>query len=390
MIILHVTFWIVALLFVYAQIGYGMFLRCVLKLRGPLPDLTLLDDDQCPSVSLVIPVYNEEDVIEAKLRNTAQIDYPADKLEVLVANDGSNDSTVALASHHSHPNLRILDNSQRQGKPGTVNNAVAQAQGDVLCLCDANVMFVPDAIRRLVSRLHESASIGAVSGDVRLASEQSDFGEGESAYYQLERVVQLAESRLDSVMGVDGGMYVIRRELYRPIAPDTIVDDFVISMNVIRQGARVLYEPSAVAHENGTPGTAQEFGRRIRLSAGAMQVLLRRHCPPLRRPIACFEFLSHKVLRWAGPLWMVALLVLNIILMGTHWIYLLGLVGQGLFYGIATLAWLVPSLRGNRIAGIIFYFVMSHVAMALGLLKGLLGWQAVAWNRTARQVGATS
>ena len=267
------VFWSTVAVFLYAQIGYMLLLRLITR-RPQKEDTTSVDPPELPSVTLIIPAHNEESVLDAKLENSLAVDYPREQFEVLVASDGSSDGTVEAARTFENRGVKVLEFPERRGKAAVLNDAVREAAGDVLCVCDANVMFRADALKRLVARL-DDPEVGAVSGDVRLKSEETTFGEGESAYYGIERRVQMAESRIGSMMGVDGGMYVVRRELFQPLPPDTIVDDFVISMRVIQQGKRVAFEPSAVATENATATAQQEFQRRVRLSAGAMQALKR-------------------------------------------------------------------------------------------------------------------
>ncbi len=263
-------FWILALTIGYAHVGYALLMFLVARMSRQ--EERVSSSTEQPFVSLIIPAYNEENVIRTKIENALAIDYPRDQLEIVVASDGSTDRTVELAEAFFDRGVRILAFRERRGKTDLVNDAVRESAGDILCLCDANVMFRPDALSYLVTRLN-SPRVGAVSGDVRLASEESTFGEGESTYYRMERTVQLGESRIGSMMGVDGGMYVLRRDLYQSVPPDTLIDDFVIAMRVIRQGWRVVYEPRAIATENGTPQATHEFRRRVRLTAGAVQAL---------------------------------------------------------------------------------------------------------------------
>ena len=338
-----------------------------------------------PLVSLIVPCHNEEAVIAAKLANVAKIDYPKDRLEIFVVSDGSEDRTVEITKESAPETVHILDFRERRGKTSIVNDAVAKCSGSLLCLCDANVMFHPDALRLLVRRLINSPAVGAVTGDVRLASENSDFGAGESLYYRFERALQVGESALGSTMGVDGGMYVLRRELYYPPMASTILDDFVISMRVIMAGKRVIYEPAAVADENATPSSGIEFRRRIRVTAGAVQTLRWGIWPsPFRRPVEFWQWCSHKFLRWLSPFWLIAIFVLS----GVHalsyawaaWFLAL----QMLLYSLAILALLMPSLRRFKLFGVCYYFALSHVAMLIGLYKGIRGTQPVTWRRTQR------
>jgi len=376
----EIIFWGAALVVFYTQLGYlgvTTLVAALLPRRSPraLEDL--------PRVTLIIPAHNEESLIAQKLENALAMDYPAEHLEFLVACDGCSDATVEIVKSFSDPRISVLEFQQRRGKASIMNDAASSAQGDVLCFCDANVMFQPDALTKLVQRLADPA-VGAVSGDVRLASHESNFGEGETLYYRIERTLQAGESRIGSMMGVDGGMYVIRRELFEELRPDTILDDFVTTMNVIRQRKRIVYEPAAIATENGTPTAKMEFTRRVRVSGGAMQVLKRCGWPPLTRPIELWQFLSHKLLRWIEPVVLILLFTANAALWNEGIFFQVMFLGQALFYLLGAAATLILPLRETRIGGVIFYFVMSHVAMGMGIVKGLLNLQPVTWARTER------
>eukprot|EP00913_Durusdinium_trenchii_P010897 g10226.t1 len=320
---LTIIFWIAAAISGYLIVVYPSIV--FLAARFARDDTSASTDAR--SVTLIIPARNEAAIIEAKLKNAIALDYPNELLQIILASDGSHDDTTEIAERFSDEGVQISRSAEWRGKTLTLCDAVKQANGELICLCDANVMFKPDALKRMVARFGDQR-VGAVSGEVRLASHESNFGAGEDVYYQFERAVQRGESRIGSMMGVDGGMYVIRKELFQPLPPDTILDDFVISMRVIQQGYRVVYEPEAVATENGTPKAAQEFRRRIRVAAGAMQSMKRRQWPPLRRPIELWQYLSHKLLRWFGPVWLVLLLVSNVMLWNQGVLYKCSLVAQ--------------------------------------------------------------
>lgn len=373
-------FWTAGLLLAYAYGGYQVVLLLLArtKKRRGVPQLMAL-----PNVTLIVPAYNEERVIRQKLENCRAIDYPRDKLEILVASDGSSDATVSIVRSFDLPNMRLLDFEVRRGKASIVNDAARQARGEVLCLCDANVMFEPGALRRLVGWLADP-EVGAASGDVRLASHESNFGEGESLYYRLERSLQTAESRVGSLMGVDGGMYVVRHELFRPLPADTILDDFVLSMGVIQQGYRVVYDPDAVATENGTPEARQEFRRRVRVSAGGVQVLLRGNFPAWWQVVPLWQFVSHKLLRWIAPALLVSLLVSSAMLQNAGAFYRVAFLGQGTVYLAALLGLLSIRFRETRWGGVPFYFVLSNIGIAAGWARGALGLQQVTWAKAER------
>ncbi|MCG8652345.1 MAG: hypothetical protein MI861_21065, partial [Pirellulales bacterium] len=242
----------------------------------------------------------------------------------------------------------------------------------------------PDALRRMVARLSDDR-VGAASGDVRLASHESDFGAGESLYYRFERAMQLGESRIGSMMGVDGGMYVIRKALFQPPPAETILDDFVISLQAILQGNKVVYEPEAIADENGTPSSEIEFRRRVRVTAGAVQTIRWGLWPsPFGQPIAWLQWLSHKFFRWLSPVWLLLILVLSVLLWNQGIVYQAALVTQLVCYGLAIIGWLVSATRGFPFISLCYYFALSHVAMLIGIYRGVLNQQKVTWKRTQR------
>ncbi|QDU36083.1 Poly-beta-1,6-N-acetyl-D-glucosamine synthase [Maioricimonas rarisocia] len=375
-------FWLTLGVTLYAYMIYPLLLWSLSALRKAH---AWGESAALPGIAIVIPAHNEEAVLKAKLENALSLDYPADKLEIIVASDGSRDGTVRIGRTFEDRGVRLLDFAKRRGKASVLNDAVAATKSELLCLCDANVMFAPDALKRLVACLR-TEGVGAATGDVRLSSEDSDFSQGEGLYYRIERAMQVGESVLGTTICVDGGMYVMRRELFRPLRPDTILDDFVTSLNIIRQGYRIVYVPEAVATENATPCWKQEFRRRIRVTTGAAQVLFRGDWPrPWQQPIACFEFVSHKLLRWIGPFLLLAVLVTNVAVADSGPVYLSLLIGQMLFYGLAALGWLSAAAREFAPVGVPFYFTMSHCAVAVGLLKGLFVKQQGTWERTPRE-----
>ncbi len=380
--------WLLLFCFATAVLAYVQFVYpmvCILAALVPTRRRATISDWPC--VSLIIPAFNEESVLLTKLRNALAIDYPSDRVEVLVASDGSTDGTNDIARTFTAQGVRLLDFGQRRGKASVVNDAVGASVGEIICLCDANVMFRPDALKLLVGQLAD-ARIGASTGDVRLASGDSSFGAGERLYYRIERSMQVGESELGSLMGVDGGMYVVRKSLYKLLPPDTILDDFVIAMQVLRQGYRVVYEPKAIATENGTPLARQEFRRRVRITAGAAQSFLRGAWPSWRRPVECWQYVSHKAARWLTPVWLIAIGVASVSLARDYQEFRALLAGELLAVCVGVLAAVVPASRRIWPVAVIFYFAMSQVAMLLGFWKGLCGQQGVAWTPTARG-GAT-
>lgn len=380
------AFGFLVFLFVYGNFLYPIFVACCGLLMRQVTASQESEVKGLQPLTLLVPAYNEAAVIKAKLCNIDSLVYPEGLLSVVVASDGSSDGTQEIVnSHTSKVPRKLLDFKERRGKASIVNDAIEQCTDPWICLCDANVMFRPDALIRMGQRL-QTPGVGAVTGDVRLASEDSDFGRGESLYYVVERAMQKGESLIGSVMGVDGGMYLMKRELFRPVEKDTILDDFTVSMRVIQQGQRIQYEPLAIADENATPSSEAEYTRRKRVIKGAVQSIYRGIFPSVMgQPVEFMQWVSHKLLRWLNPLVILGIIATSALLAPTSiWFsMLLGL--EMLAIGLSVLAWYVPKLRDLPVLGILYYFSLSHWAMLIGFFQGLSGKYSAVWNRTERK-----
>jgi biofilm PGA synthesis N-glycosyltransferase PgaC len=340
-----------------------------------------------PLVSLIIPAYNEHAVIRQKLENSLSIYYPKGLLEIVVASDGSVDGTNEIVEEYDSRGVVLRAFSPRAGKISALNKSIPLARGEIVVLCDANVMFHPDAIELMVTHFADP-NVGAVTGDVRIRSEEAPFGEGEGFYYKYERFIQLQESALGSTVTVDGGMYAIRRNLFRQLPPDTILDDFVIGMNVALSGHRVIYDPSVVASENATLDVRQEFRRKVRIVAGAFRELLRGHGVPGPKHGQLFwSYVSHKLLRWLVPWYLLVIFCCSIILAWRDPLNPMSAVlmlPQVLFYGCALLGSTRPNAHWPGIIGIPFYFCMVNTAAWFGFLRGILRLEQVTWRKADR------
>lgn len=368
-------------------LGHGYVLYPLLALlRGPTKSPTRTSTESyLPSVSMLVPAYNESAEIEKKIQNFHQIDYPQDRIELIIADDNSADGTAELIRPHVGDRVRLIESTQRNGKATNLKRMAEAARFDLLFITDANVMLAPSALRRLVEVLADE-SVGAVTGVVKLVGSARDFEAGESFYYLLETRIQQAESSWDSVMGVDGGMYAIHKRLFPMTLPsDTILDDMHVSIHVMQQGKRVCYDPKAKALESGTPSLGAEFSRRARIAAGAVQLLRRGQVPPLNRPVLWLQFMSHKLIRWASPILLVILLVSSLFLATQHSLFLAASVAQITGYGVALVMAAFPAVRQTKLGAIVVYFTMSQVATMLGLVRGALNLQSVRWNRPVRQ-----
>lgn len=378
---MKVVFWMSLTIILYVYAGYPLALAMAAWRARP----SRRDDHFFPTVSLVIAAYNEEAVIREKLENSLALDYPQDRLEIVVASDGSTDATNDIVQGFADRGVVLHAMVPRGGKTQALNRVIPKTQGAIIVLSDANTMYRGDAIRKLV-RHFSDPTVGAVSGDVRLVNAADSHARAEGFYYRYERQIQIWESRLGAIIGADGAMYAVDRERFRSPSDTIILDDFVISMTVARLGYRVLYEPAAVAIERGTQSSGEEFQRKVRIVAGGIQALKQGEgLPRLQQPILLFSYISHKLLRWLVPCFLVALLVASLTVVRASFFYQLALLGQVLFYGIGFAYTMnVMGLRRYRWGAIPYYFCLVNGAAFIGLCRGLLGIQKVTWQRTRR------
>jgi cellulose synthase/poly-beta-1,6-N-acetylglucosamine synthase-like glycosyltransferase len=252
-----------------------------------------VDEALRPSVTLLIAAFNEEAVLRQKLENSLALDYPRERLRILVASDGSTDATEAIAREFSRSRVELLALSPNRGKVTALNKAMQGIESGIVLLSDANVRYLPDAVRKLVRHFADPA-VGAVSGKVMLVNDRVSYSAAEDQYYSVEHFIQRVEGETGSMIGSDGAMYAIRRELY-PFPPaDTILDDVVRSNGVIRQGRRLQHDSEAVGYERNEQELKQEFRRKVRIIAGGSQCLLRGDgWPPATDRLNCLKFISH-------------------------------------------------------------------------------------------------
>jgi cellulose synthase/poly-beta-1,6-N-acetylglucosamine synthase-like glycosyltransferase len=350
--------------------------------RGEQAGLARPHPTLAPTVTLVVPAHNEESCILEKLSNCLSLDYPEDKLEVLVGNDGSTDATERLIASCSDERIK-LSSAPRGGKVAVLNRCIEAARGEIVVLTDANTVVHRSALRALV-RHFAAPEVGAVCGRLRLVNPSRKEYE-ESLYWAYESLIKFYEGKHGAVLGANGGLYAIRRSLFERLPKDTIVDDFVIPLRILSKGFRVLYDPEAVAEEETTENYGLEFGRRARIAAGDFQSikLLKGILSP-RRGFAAYAFWSHKLLRWAAPLLMTAAFAANFALLRFR-IYQMLLVAQLAFYLLAWAGSRVPMQgRLKRLASTVRYFVVMNLAFVVGFWRFVRKTQAAAWTRTVR------
>lgn len=362
------------ILIVYVYFGYPLLL-IVLAMIKKKP---VKRGEFYPTVSLLVAAYNEEKVIREKIENSLSLDYPKDKLKIVIISDGSEDKTDEIVREYEKDGVVLKRYGQRMGKMGVLNRMMQEVISEVVVFSDANTMYQEDAIKKLLRNLYDP-SVGAVTGDVKLASQKVSFGEGEGLYYKYERFIQLKESEIGSIVGVDGAMYAIRRELYLPPSDNIILDDFVTSMNIGVQGWRVIYDPEALAFEETSPTWQDELKRRPRITAGGYQALWQREgVPGIKNGFFLVQYLSHRLFRWLLPFFLISLFVSNALILEPLF-FKLFFASQIIFYSLAVIG-LATESKAKPVA-VPFYFCLVNYGALLGAFRWLAKTQMVTWTK---------
>jgi cellulose synthase/poly-beta-1,6-N-acetylglucosamine synthase-like glycosyltransferase len=367
---LAVLFWLSAGLLIYTHVGYPLLLWLLARLKQTGPRAFVRD---LPKVSLIVAAYDEEAVIAGKVRNALELDYPAEKLELIVASDGSTDQTVQLAGEAGAHSVLDLP---RAGKAQAQDIAVEGATGDVVAFSDANSLWAPDALRALVVPLADP-DVGYVCGQVRFTRSAEDTNE-EGAYWRYEMAVRTFESRLGGITAGNGAIYAMRRRDYE--FGDPFSGDLTLPFKLARRGLRALYEPNALAEEPMVPTLEGEFRRKRRMMSRAWGIILRGEMlnPRGYPPLFAFELASHRLLRYISPFLHLLAFGTNIALLGSGWLYWATFAIQVAFFVAAALGPFVPS----RVTRLPYYYVLVTGSIAVGLWDYLRRGSPLVWEKT--------
>lgn len=375
-----VAFWLAALMLGYTYLGYPLLAALRARFNGRPSG----KQPATPSLSILVVAHNEAERITGRIENLLGLDYDTDRLEIVIASDGSTDDTVALADRYSDRGIRVLAFAKNRGKPAVLNEVIPQLQGEVVVLMDVRQQIASDALRRLVENFADPA-VGAVSGELVLTGHDAHGQglEGVGFYWRYEKFIRLSESRVDSSVGATGALYALRQSLFKTIPEDTLLDDVLIPMQVLRQGYRVLFEPAARATEALSPSTEAEFRRKVRTIAGNFQLFFAHAWllnPKINR--IWFATISHKFFRLLCPAFLVIVLVANLMLLD-GWLYQLTLLLQLAFYLTALLVSMAPMLaRKSPLFSVPHAFCLLNAATIAGFYRYLRGQQRVTWSQS--------
>ncbi len=396
MLILKWIFWVLVFIVFYAYIGYGILLFIIIRIRRMLglKKKVTPDPGYEPEVTLLIAAFNERDFVDIKMKNTLDLDYPEEKLKIIWITDGSDDGTPGLLEKYE--NVKVYHLPERNGKIGAMNRGIHFVTTPIVIFSDANTMISRDSVRRMVA-LFSDPKVGSVSGEKRIINRRKDgaAGAGEGLYWKYESTLKKWDAELYSVAGAAGELFGIRTRLFIEMEKDTLLDDFMISLRIAQQGYTIQYDPEAYAIESASADIKEELKRKIRISAGGIQsmIRLRSLLNIFRYGTLTFQYFSHRVLRWSlAPLSLLLLIPAGGVLAyqeTTLGLYSLLFFFQLVFYLAALLGWYLEnrSIR-VKILFIPYYFFIMNLSVFLGFRRFLKGSQPVNWVRAKRSVAA--
>jgi poly-beta-1,6-N-acetyl-D-glucosamine synthase len=387
--VIEPVFWAAVAGLLYTFAGYPLLITMLARV-APRPVRRASVE---PTVSVLIAAHDESRTIGARIENCLALDYPADRLEIVVASDGSTDATVERARRYVRsgepgPAVRVLAYPWRRGKPSVLNDSVPRCTGEIVVLGDARQRWDADAVRCLVENFGDPR-IGAASGELLLTNEGgAAIGDGVGAYWRYEKVIRRAESAVHATVGATGAIYAIRRQLFEPMPADTLDDDVLVPLRIVRRGYRVVFDGRARAWDHAARTGREEFTRKVRTISGVLQIFARERWLWAPTQPVWLQAISHKLARIAAPLLMVIALVANVRLAADSAWYAAMLATQLAFYGAAAAGAVVGRRRGRlaRLLGVPYAFCLLNLTTLVALARFVTGRQPVRWQKAADAV----
>lgn len=371
-------FWLSSLAMVYSIIGYGLVVVMLARLA---PARAAIPPRDPMTFSFLIAAHNEAAHIEAKIRDTLSQEAGPHAIEVIVVSDGSTDGTVELARGIVDPRVQVFELPGHQGKASAINLGLEHCRGDVVVFSDANSLLEPGSLLAIARHLGDP-QVGGVCGRITVTAKRSGpTGQAEGLYWRYDQAIKAAESRLGGTVSAQGSIYAIRRELTQPLIMGC-ADDFLMSVNAVAAGKRLVFEPDAATSEPVSEKVGREMGRRTRSTERGWRALMvhRRLMNPLRTGWYGWQLFSHKLVRRLNPIFLILLFVSNMALIGDGWFYDVTALLQVLFYAMGLGAIAIPALRRFKPAGLAAFFIFTHFAMLRGILRYYRGHKSVTWR----------
>jgi len=392
---LEILLWVLVFIVFYAYVGYGIILYVLVKIKRLLGFSKPFTDnpDYEPEVTLFVTAFNEKDFVEMKTKNSRELDYPSEKLKFVWVTDGSDDGTPEMLREQG--DINVYHKDERNGKIAAMNRGFKFVETPIVMFSDANTLLGKESVKIIVD-LFRNPKVGCVSGEKRIFSKEADAaaGAGEGLYWKYESTLKKWDSELYSVVGAAGELFAVRTELFHEVEKDTLLDDFIISLRIAMQGYTIQYNPDAYAIETASANVKEELKRKIRISAGGIQsiVRLRKLLNIFKYGILSFQYFSHRVLRWSlAPISLLLLIPINL------WIainsggpissdfYSILFWLQLLFYASALLGWFLENKKIKvKLLFVPYYFFIMNLSVFLGFFRYIKGQQSVKWERAKR------
>lgn len=385
-----IIFWVLLFFIFYSYFVYPVIILIAGRLFGRNKQpLNLLPENELPTITLLVTAYNEIDVVQQKIENSKSLLYPKDKLKLVWVTDGSTDGTPEKVK--TYPGINVLHQPERNGKIHAMNRAASMADTTIIVFCDANTMLTNDTLLHIAKHF-KNPKVGCVAGEKRVLNPKNTAaGTGEGLYWKYESWLKKLDYQLNTTLGAAGELFAVRKELFKPVESDTVLDDFIISLRIAAAGYTVAYEPSAIATELPSFSIQEEMKRKIRIAAGGFQSLTRLAFlfNIFKYGWLSFQFISHKVFRWfICPFSMILLIPVNIIVIIDNienTIYLVASILHLAIYIMAMVGWLMERLNLKKSWFYLpYYFISTNIAQIRGLIRHLKKTQSVNWEKARR------